>query len=84
MQVMADDLDLNLEQNAHIKPSYSYAQLIGAAIYEAEGEALSLAGIYQHIMNRFSYYRVPHNIAGWQVSSSRVMNHSLANCNRTR
>ena len=67
MLMNADDVDLTLDSNSHIKPSYSYAQLISQAILSTEKEACHLSGIYSYIMGRYSYYRVQHG-GGWQVS----------------
>jgi len=61
-----DDIDLSKDENKHIKPHYSYAQLITQAIINAPGEKLNLAGIYHYITENYAYYR--HQPAGgWQV-----------------
>ena len=65
----ADDVDLSLDSNAHIKPSYSYAQMISQAILDTEEEKLNLNGIYNYIMDKFAYYRHQKG-GGWQVSRS--------------
>jgi hypothetical protein len=63
----ADDVDLSLDSNQHIKPSYSYAQMISQAILDTEEEKLNLNGIYTYIMDKYAYYR--HQLGGgWQVS----------------
>lgn len=62
----ADDVDLSLDSNQHIKPSYSYAQMIAQAILDAEDEKLNLNGIYNYIMDKYAYYRHQHG-GGWQV-----------------
>lgn len=63
------DVDLSLDENRHIKPQFSYAQMITQAIMHTQEEKLNLNGIYTFIMNRYSYYR--HQPAsGWQVSSN--------------
>ncbi|KAI0402585.1 fork head domain-containing protein [Xylaria palmicola] len=62
-----DDIDLTKDENKHIKPHYSYAQLITQAIIGAPGEKLNLAGIYSYIIENYSYYR-HQPIAGWQNS----------------
>ena len=62
----ADDVDLSLDSNQHIKPSYSYAQMISQAILDTEDEKLNLNGIYNFIMDKYAYYR--HQLGGgWQV-----------------
>lgn len=69
MMMATDQLDLSLESNQHIKPNYSYAQLITQAILDA-GESCTLNKIYEHIMKHYSYYRNPEGQMGWQVSLS--------------
>lgn len=68
MMVSTDQLDLSLDQNQHIKPSYSYAQLITQAILGSEGESATLATIYDYIMKHYSFYRKDPVQSGWQVS----------------
>lgn len=64
-----NEVDLSLDENQHIKPQFSYAQMITQAIMNTEDQKLNLSGIYQFIMNRYSYYR--HQPAGgWQVCFS--------------
>ncbi|KAI1423798.1 fork head domain-containing protein [Xylaria sp. FL1777] len=62
-----DDIDLAKDENKHIKPHYSYAQLITQAIISAPGEKLNLAGIYSYIVENYSYYR-HQQPSGWQNS----------------
>lgn len=63
----AENIDLSLDSNCHIKPGYSYGQMIAQAIISTPGESLALSGIYSYIMAKYSYYRhQPPN--GWQVS----------------
>lgn len=64
----ASGVDLSLDDNQHIKPQYSYAQMITQAILNAPDGKLNLNGIYNFIMSSYSYYRHQH-AAGWQVSS---------------
>ncbi|KAI1004454.1 hypothetical protein K3495_g3761 [Podosphaera aphanis] len=62
-----DDVDLSSDVNKHIKPSYSYSQLISQAILDTEDEKLTLNGIYNFIMEKYAYYR--HQLGGgWQNS----------------
>ncbi|KAK3313468.1 fork head domain-containing protein [Apodospora peruviana] len=61
------EIDLSLDENSHIKPQYSYAQMITQAITNTPEEKLNLAGIYAFIMSRYSYYR-KQAAAGWQNS----------------
>lgn len=69
MLMNSEDVDYSLDSNGHLKPSFSYAQLISQAILEAEEEKLTLSGIYGYITDKYAYYRqqVP---SGWQVSST--------------
>ncbi|KAK4123510.1 hypothetical protein N657DRAFT_680702 [Parathielavia appendiculata] len=62
-----NDLDLSLDENRHIKPQFSYAQMITQAIMNTPDQKLNLAGIYNYIQTRYAYYR--HQPAsGWQNS----------------
>ncbi|KAK8149131.1 transcription factor [Beauveria asiatica] len=63
----ASGVDLSLDDNQHIKPQYSYAQMITQAILNAPDEKLNLNGIYTYIMDTYSYYR-NQQAAGWQNS----------------
>ncbi|KAI9167321.1 Fork-head transcriptional regulator [Paramyrothecium foliicola] len=60
-------VDLSLDDNQHIKPQFSYAQMITQAILNAPDGKLNLNGIYTFIMNSYSYYR-HQQAAGWQNS----------------
>jgi hypothetical protein len=60
------NLDLSLDDNQHIKPQYSYAQMITQAILDAPEGKLNLNGIYKFIMSKYSYYR-HQQAGGWQV-----------------
>lgn len=66
VMVGASGIDLSLDENQHIKPQYSYAQMITQAILSEDDGKLNLNGIYQFIMNSYSYYR-HQATAGWQV-----------------
>ncbi|TVY84934.1 Fork-head transcriptional regulator [Lachnellula suecica] len=63
----ADDLDLSLDANAHIKPSFSYAQMISQAIINTGENKLNLSGIYDYIKEKYAYYRAQVG-TGWQNS----------------
>ncbi|KJZ76002.1 hypothetical protein HIM_04458 [Hirsutella minnesotensis 3608] len=67
VMVGANGVDLSHDDNQHIKPQYSYAQMITQAIINAPEEKLNLNGIYTFIMNSYSYYR-HQQAAGWQNS----------------
>ena len=67
MLMSSSDVDLSLTENKHIKPQFSYAQMITQAITSTDEERLNLSGIYSYITEHYSYYR--HQAAsGWQVS----------------
>ncbi|KAL7626932.1 transcription factor [Parahypoxylon ruwenzoriense] len=61
------DVDLSKDENKHIKPHFSYAQMITQAILSTTEEKLNLAGIYQYIMKHYAYYR-HQPPSGWQNS----------------
>ncbi|KAI1465016.1 fork head domain-containing protein [Daldinia caldariorum] len=61
------DVDLTKDENKHIKPHFSYAQMITQAIMSTPEEKLNLAGIYQYIMKHYAYYR-HQPPSGWQNS----------------
>ncbi|KAI1801617.1 hypothetical protein F4811DRAFT_453561 [Daldinia bambusicola] len=61
------DVDLSQDENKHIKPHFSYAQMITQAIISTPEEKLNLAGIYQYIMTHYAYYR-HQPPSGWQAS----------------
>ena len=52
----------------HIKPPYSYAQMITMAMQAHGGEKVVLTDIYQWIRENFAYFRGTDN--SWQVKSS--------------
>jgi hypothetical protein len=60
------EIDLSKDENQHIKPQYSYAQMITQAIMQTDDEKLNLNGIYNFIIDNYAYYR-HQEAAGWQV-----------------
>lgn len=60
------DVDLSLDENRHIKPQFSYAQMITQAILNTSEQKLNLSGIYQYIQDRYAYYR-HQPVTGWQA-----------------
>ena len=62
----AMEIDLSKDDNQHIKPQYSYAQMITQAIMQTDDEKLNLNGIYNFIIDNYAYYR-HQEAAGWQV-----------------
>lgn len=61
------EIDLSRDENKHIKPQFSYAQMITQAIMNTEDGKLNLNGIYNFIMDSYAYYR-HQGLYGWQVS----------------
>ncbi|KAI2626649.1 hypothetical protein GGR54DRAFT_479120 [Hypoxylon sp. NC1633] len=61
------EVDLSKDENKHIKPHFSYAQMITQAIMSTTEEKLNLAGIYQYITTHYAYYR-HQPPSGWQNS----------------
>lgn len=66
VMVGASGVDLSKDENKHIKPQYSYAQMITQAIISAPEGKLTLNGIYTYIMDQYAYYR-HQPPSGWQV-----------------
>lgn len=66
VMVGANGVDLSQDENQHIKPQYSYAQMITQAILNAPDGKLNLNGIYTYIMSSYAYYR-HQQAGGWQV-----------------
>lgn len=62
------EIDLSRDENRHIKPQFSYAQMITQAILNTEDGKLNLNGIYNFIMDSYAYYR-HQGLYGWQVSA---------------
>lgn len=60
------EIDLSRDENKHIKPQFSYAQMITQAIMNTQEEKLNLNGIYNFIMDSYAYYR-HQELYGWQV-----------------
>lgn len=56
----------SLSSTSHLKPSWSYAALIGQAVFSTECQKISLADIYTFIMASYPYYK-KHD-SGWQNS----------------
>ncbi|KAI0024685.1 fork head domain-containing protein [Xylariomycetidae sp. FL0641] len=67
MMLNQNDVDLSHEDNKHIKPAFSYAQMITQAIISTPEEKLNLSGIYQYITDHYAYYRYQ-TPSGWQNS----------------
>ncbi|ORY69821.1 fork head domain-containing protein [Pseudomassariella vexata] len=67
MLMSSNDVDLSLDENKHIKPLFSYAQMITQAISSTNESKLNLNGIYRYIMDNYAYYR-HQPPSGWQNS----------------
>lgn len=63
---MSLEIDLSKDDNRHIKPQFSYAQMITQSILHTDDGKLNLNGIYNFIMDNYAYYR-HQEPAGWQV-----------------
>ncbi|KAI1337774.1 hypothetical protein F5Y15DRAFT_143651 [Xylariaceae sp. FL0016] len=61
------DIDLSADDNKHIKPAFSYAQMITQAIMTTAELKLNLNGIYTYITKNYAYYR-HQQPNGWQNS----------------
>jgi hypothetical protein len=64
---LTEDMDYSQDAMKEVKPPYSYALLIAQAILSSDTEQLTLASIYQFIMDKYSFYR--HSNMGWQVGT---------------
>ncbi|SCZ90773.1 BZ3500_MvSof-1268-A1-R1_Chr1-3g02236 [Microbotryum saponariae] len=62
----ADTMPAIMSADGHAKPHWSYAALIGQAIFSTEDRKISLADIYAYIMACYPYYKKED--AGWQNS----------------
>jgi hypothetical protein len=60
-------LDLSLDENQHVKPSYTYLQLISQAIMESPDEQVTLTDIYNYCMKTYAFFRRAEHRKGWQV-----------------
>lgn len=67
--VNQNDIDLSHDDNRHVKPQFSYAQMITQAIMSVPNGKLNLNGIYTFITTNYAYYR-HQPPAGWQVQCS--------------
>jgi forkhead transcription factor HCM1 len=63
-QVETTDFPLS-QSDRTVKPTYSYASLIGMAILGSEDGRARLSTIYQWISDNFPYYQLDQG--GWQV-----------------
>ncbi|KAI1971681.1 transcription factor [Ophidiomyces ophidiicola] len=66
MMESTGDIDYSSESAKDLKPPFSYATMIGQAIFSTEEEQLSLSNIYKFIMEKYAFYR--YTSSGWQNS----------------
>jgi forkhead protein FKH len=68
MMMSADQIDLSLDHNQHIKPMYTYSQLITQALLESPDEEKTLSDIYIFLKKKYAFFRHAENEKGWQVN----------------
>lgn len=71
MMESTEEIDYSSDSAKDLKPPFSYANLIGQAIFSTEEEKLSLSNIYKFIMDKYAFYR--HTNSGWQVCAFSVI-----------
>lgn len=65
------DFDLSAPENEHIKPTFTYSQLITQAILSKPDHKATLFHIYEYVKAKYAYYRSGERAEkGWQVSCS--------------
>jgi hypothetical protein len=85
MMMNADQIDLSLDQNQHIKPTYTYSQLISQAILESPDEQRTLNEIYNYCKKNYAFFRRAEHEKGWQVCCTILLKLILVtDYNRTR
>ncbi|KAI9732243.1 MAG: transcription factor [Claussenomyces sp. TS43310] len=68
MMVNADQIDFSLDENQHLKPTYTYSQLITQALLSSKDERQTLNAIYKYVADNYSFYRREESQKGWQNS----------------
>lgn len=63
-----EQIDYQDEATQHIKPAFTYGQLISQAIMSAENESATLNEIYEFMKRNYAHYRRPDFFKGWQNS----------------
>jgi hypothetical protein len=84
MMMNDQQVDLSLEENQHIKPSYTYSQLISQAILESPDEQRTLNEIYNYCKKNYAFFRRPEHEKGWQVSFPSFTRCAVTKHHRTR
>lgn len=67
MMMNTDQIDFSLDENQHLKPSFTYSQLITQALLASEDERQTLSAIYNYVAANYSFYRREDSQKGWQV-----------------
>lgn len=66
--VDSENADYSLEANSHMKPGFTYSQLISQAILSTGNQKATLATIYDYVKDKYAFYRRPGTEKGWQNS----------------
>jgi hypothetical protein len=61
-------IDYQNPDTAHVKPAFTYGQLISQAIMNSENEMATLNEIYEFMKRHYAHYRRPEFFKGWQNS----------------
>jgi pSer/pThr/pTyr-binding forkhead associated (FHA) protein len=64
----ADTIDYQDESTSHIKPAFTYGQLISQALMTSDNEMATLNDIYEYMKRNYAHYRRPEFYKGWQNS----------------
>lgn len=64
----ADTIDYQNDSTSHIKPAFTYGQLISQALVTSENEMATLNDIYEYMKRNYAHYRRPEFYKGWQNS----------------
>jgi len=67
MLMSSNEADLSADSSMHIKPSYTYSQLITQALMTDKDEKQTLNSIYKYISDNYAFYRQAGTEKGWQV-----------------
>lgn len=67
MMMNAEQVDLSLDENQHVKPTFTYSQLISQAILESPMEQRTLNEIYTYCKKNYAFFRRVEHEKGWQV-----------------
>lgn len=73
MLINSNEVDLSADSSMHIKPSYTYSQLITQALMTDKDEKQTLNSIYKYISDNYAFYRQAGTEKGWQVCIKRII-----------